>query len=361
MKKIPIINEKDLDALIKEAIKNEGVLTAPTGYCQMLINIKGVSINAKPRKDGRFQGYIKENGQKYYFYGKSKDEVAFKIKFCLQNGMPKKKKADTHNGVPTTFNSFAMYYFENFRKKKVAELTYKIDLRRYKKHILPIFNETPLKRITPIQCQKLIENLKSQDKGKTADEVYSLLSVIFKTAIKHSVLTKNPLDVIYHEKHERKNGVALTKAEELSLKKGLQGTNYLPFCMLSLYTGLRPNELKTAYIDGDFIVAVNSKRKNHKLEYKKIPIIKALKPYIKNGLPKIPRQEPYRLAYKSILPNHILYDLRTTFYSRCKEYGVSEYALSAYMGHSLGAIGNAYTDLSDEYLLEESKKLDAWE
>ena len=36
-------------------------------------------------------------------------------------------------------------------------------------------------------------------------------------------------------------------------------------------------------------------------------------------------------------------------------------AISEFMGHSLGAIGNAYTSLSEEYLINESKKLDNWE
>ncbi len=360
--KIPILDEKDLNALIEQALKGDGVLVTPKEISQMIINLPGVSINSKPRKDGRYQGYILDKNGRTYAYGRTLEEVAIKLKHYLRYGTPKKKKADTTlNGVPTTFTAFSLYYFENFRKKKVAEITYKIDIRRFYKNLAPYFADKPLKKITPLECQQLLESLTEQNKGKTADEVYGLMSVIFKTAIKHGIITRNPLDVIYHEKHETISGKALTKEEEQRLKLALQDTEYLAFGMFALYTGLRPNEYKTAQIDGDFIIAVNSKRKHKRVEYKRIPIIKALKPYVLNGIPKIPRAENFRKVYKKALPNHIWYDMRTTFYSRCKEYGVSEHALSEFMGHSLGAIGNAYTDLSNEYLLKEAKKLDFWE
>ena len=64
---------------------------------------------------------------------------------------------------------------------------------------------------------------------------------------------------------------------------------------------------------------------------------------------------------KKILPNHILYDLRTTFYTRCDEYGVTAAARDEFVGHSSGALTNAYRNLSDNYLIEESKKLDLWQ
>jgi integrase len=70
--------------------------------------------------------------------------------------------------------------------------------------------------------------------------------------------------------------------------------------------------------------------------------------------------EILRKCFKSVFPNHIIYDLRTTFYSRCDEFGVSVPARDEFVGHSNGALTNAYRDLSDDYLLKEGEKLNKW-
>ena len=67
-----------------------------------------------------------------------------------------------------------------------------------------------------------------------------------------------------------------------------------------------------------------------------------------------------RDVVRATLPGHKLYDLRTTFYTRCQELGVESAARDEFVGHSLGALGNTYTDLSNEYLLKEGRKLDNW-
>lgn len=269
--------------------------------------------------------------------------------------------------VPKTFNAFTIYFFENFRKEKVCPATYRSDFSRYVNYIKPTFNERELNQITPLECKTLLKKVKDSGKGKTADEIYSLLSIIFKGAIKHGILQRNPLDVIYFEKHERKHGSAFSLIEESMLKAKLNVITDKKMKLglaIMLYTGLRPNELKTAKIENGFIVAINSKRKNKKVEYKKIPIIKALQPFVTSGIIETFSDrtlDKMRAQIKTWFPNHILYDLRTTFYSRCKEYNVAESARDAFVGHSLGSIGNAYTDLSDEYLIKEAKKLDDWE
>lgn len=77
--------------------------------------------------------------------------------------------------------------------------------------------------------------------------------------------------------------------------------------------------------------------------------------YLKDGI-NVPTKKRLRTAIRTVLHNHKLYDLRTTFYTCCKECGVPEPAKKEFVGHSLGKLGNAYKDLSDEYLLKDGAK-----
>lgn len=260
--------------------------------------------------------------------------------------------------IPSTFDGFSQYYFENFYKRKVKAETLRVGLNQYKNHLKPHFGNIPIKRITPKICQDLLDRLDEQGKGKTADDVHSLMNMIFKAAIKHSIIRNNPLDMVFHTKHEQQHGSALTKDEEKLLLSSFAGTPQQLMFAIALYTGMRPNEYETAKLDGNFIVAINSKRKHGKVEYKKIPVTPMLQPYLV-GVDEIQFSSLriLRDRFNKIFPKHKLYDLRTTFYTRCQECGVADVARDEFVGHSLGALGNAYTDLSDDFLLREGNKL----
>lgn len=261
-------------------------------------------------------------------------------------------------GVPTGFSDFAEYYFQNFWIRKVNERTAKKEIGRYEKHIRPYFKNTPLAAITPFACQKLLDELVGRGLGKTAAEIKSILNGIFNMAIRHNLIKHNPLDVVFFVKPESEHGKALIREEECKLLTETAGTPYQLMFAIALYTGLRPNEYKTARIEGQFIIAVNSKRKNRRVEYKRIPITPMLRPYLE-GVTELKFYVHNRISerFREILPNHRLYDLRTTFYSRCKECGVADDARKEFVGHSDGALARAYTNLSDEYLLREGEKL----
>lgn len=264
--------------------------------------------------------------------------------------------------IPTNFDKFAHYYFDNFRIRQVSEATFKRDMMRYNKYIKPTFGGYPLKQITDKMIQDKIDEISAEGLQKTAEEIYCMLNILFKRANAYRIRLDNPVELVIPPEHYRENGQALTYEEEIFLLSQSRNTPYFKIFALALFTGLRPNEYATARIEDGFIVAVNSKRKGKKKEWKKIPITPMLSPFVKKGEDfDLRRPEAIRIKLKEILPNHKLYDLRTTFYTRCRECGVADVARDEFVGHSGGKLVNAYTDLSDDFLKKEGKKLDYWD
>lgn len=367
-----LTSEKHTDSNQKQTTENES-----SGNSEILI-FSDEEIKKMPktfRKEFRVQGctahiHKRRSGKHHWNYEVRYRRNGYNINVSSNNLEEAKQKfinrlhevekygTDLNNSIPSTFDGFASYYFENFYKRKVAAETYRIGTNQFKNHLSPHFGSVPLRKITPKKCQELIDRLDEEGKGKTADDAFSLLNMIFKAAVKHCVLPNNPMDMVFHTKHERKHGSALSKEEETLLLDSTAGTPQQLMFAIGLYTGMRPNEYETARLEDDFIVAVNSKRKNGKVEYKKIPVTPMLRPYL-NGISEIKFSSlrVLRERFNKLFPNRRMYDLRTTFYTRCQECGVAPVARDTFVGHSLGALGNTYTDLSDEYLKREGEKL----
>ena len=361
-----LLKEKIIDITDKEAEKgiveftDKEIKQMPKEIKTLiLIEKKRCRIRQHPNKKG-YEIRFRRDGYDISASGLTKQ-------LAKQNFLDKLKKLNLSNSasdVPTTFNAFTLFYFENFRKEKVGEKTMYNDLNRYTNHVYPFFKERQIDKITPFDCKRLIEEIKAQGKGKTADEIYSLLNGIFKMAIAHSIITKNPLDIVYHVKHEKQSGKALTYEEEQKFLSVINNPaypeKYRKTLAMALFCGLRTNEYYKVELKKHFIVAENSKRKNKKVEYKRIPIIKAFEPFVIDGLWEIPTEKYIRDFFKKIFPNHTLKDLRKTFNTRCKEYGVSDHARKHFMGHALSELDGTYTELSDKYLLDEAQKLNKW-
>ena len=320
---------------------------------------KGITAHVHKRRSGKrnwnYEIRCQVNHQKINVSSNNLKEA--KQKFIRRLEEVELGKVQKINAVPSTFDKFANYFFDKFYKRKVGASTFRVAMSNYKNHVLPHFGDMPLKQITADKCQELLDRLIEEDKVRTEENVFTMLNMIFKAAVKHGVMAHNPIDMVFHTKHEREHGKALTKDEELKLLNETAGTPYQKMFAIGLYTGLRPNEYKTAYIENGFIVANNSKRKNGKVELKKIPITPMLKPYLE-GTTKLyfTRLEQIRHNFNGILPNHKLYDLRTTFYTRCMECGVAEVATKTFVGHALGGMAATYTDLSDDFLKAEGEK-----
>ena len=321
---------------------------------------EGCTAHVRKRRSGKnnwnYEIRYRRNGYNITVSSNYLDEA--KRKFIEKLHYIDKHGTEKENTVPSTMDAFSMYFFENFHKRKVAQSTYRIALNQYKNHVLPHFGDMPIKKITPKKCQELLDKIDASGISRTTDDIFSMLNIIFKAAVKHAIIEHNPMDMVFHKKHEREHGTALTKDEERKLLDSMKGTPYELMFAVALYTGMRPNEYKTAKIEGKFIVARNSKRKGGKIEYKKIPIHSMLSPYMQ-GVEELKfcNEDTLRDKFRKLFPERRLYDLRTTFYTRCQECGVSPVARDTFVGHSLGELGNTYTDLSDEFLYAEGQKI----
>lgn len=269
------------------------------------------------------------------------------------------KQAQPHqlNAVPDTLNAFAEYYFTNFYAEKVKANTYANVKRVYNLHIKPHFGEIKIKKIMPALCKALVDKFQEDGRGRTAQEVYSIMSIIFRSAVVHGLIDRSPLAIVPAPKHQRVNGTVLTADEERLLLSADRADKRQSFAIL-LYTGLRPNELATAKLDGKFIVALNSKQKNGVVAYNKIPITPMLAPYITGDKLLLCSYKVLYPHLKRVLPNHALKDTRTTFATRCQQCGIPADVVRVYMGHSLGGVlGKSYTKFTDSYLYEQGQKL----
>lgn len=267
------------------------------------------------------------------------------------------EKEPEQQKIPTLFNDFAEHYFENYYKEKVILSTYKNIYSVYTRWVKPHFEKQDIRKITPNKCKELLDKIKALNKGKTCDEVYSIMNQIFKMAMAYNLINKNPLAVILHENHEEEIGEPLTKEEEKKLLSECL-PKYKTIFAIYLYTGIRPGEIKFLEVESEFIITRNTKRKNHKIEIKKIPITPMLHPYVNDIKTTTPKVDDIRKEMKRILPNHKLKDCRTTFSTRCQECGVNIQVLKRWMGHKdTDVLGAHYTKFSDEYMLSEAQKV----
>lgn len=388
----PIINLKEIDSTENINDENGGtplsdkdfkgflnftekeILKMPKPF-RKIFRVDGNKAHVRKRADGRYKcsfeiRYAKKPYNKHPISASGATLEIAKARFIekLNNYVPQDDTAPT---VPKDFHEFAMYWLEKIHKRKVKEKTYDHDIKLYNRHIKERFAKFKVKDVHMAIIQDLLDN--APGKGKTAKDLHSILKQILDCAVKHGLIKLNPIGMCFLDDYEQKHGVAISFEEERKLDNAYKGTEWeIPFAV-ARYTGLRPCEYLSAAIEGNFIKAQNGKRKDGKVEFKYIPITPMLKPYLQNVIElNMPKPRVLNNRFKKVLPNHQLYDMRTTFETRCDQCKIEDKAIGLMMGNKIGKNNNAdgnklkkaYTDKNDpdyfknllEYLYLEGQK-----
>ena len=194
------------------------------------------------------------------------------------------------------------------------------------------------------------------------EDLRTILNGTFKYAIASGVIIHNPVALIPFRRAERIPRESLTDEQIILFLNKLQDPRFVPVrqCAYVLYFfGLRPCEIdQDAHFEDGFLIARNRKRKNGKIEYKKIPVPKQAQGLIdfeEPILPKITYKRWHDLISEALPGDLTPYNLRHTFATKCSEPAeIKPEIVDLWMGDSpQRLVGKHYVHFSDDYLREK--------
>ena len=248
----------------------------------------------------------------------------------------------------------------NFKEGKLHERTLKNYESYCTRYLFPVLGDLPISSVRTIDINKIM----SQTDGRVYEDLRVVLNSVFKYALASGVISHNPMLLIPFKKAERNNRRALTNEEVRKMIERLELPEFKTYkrtFLILLFFGLRPCELADARFEGNFLVARNAKRKNGKIEYKKIPVCPQAREMLDLtapvGFPH--RTDVLNRIFKRIMNDDEVsqYYLRHTFATVCQQY-VRPDIVDIWMGDSSERlVGRVYTHFPDKFMCEQMQKV----
>ena len=306
----------------------------------------------KPSGKNTFRYEIRYRANGYCIIASSTDLRKAKEKFLAKTTPSEieKYRVDKLKTKKDTFEEI----FDEWYMVKEGTITDKA-LKTYNTN----FEELPEKirkmPIAKIRTSDLITIMKDV-KPRKYEELRTLFNSLFKYAIGCGVISHNPVLLIPFKRAERQVRESLSVEEIKSFLVHINEPKYERIkqgAYILYFFGLRPCELdEETHREGNFLIARNRKRKNCKIEYKKIPIPKEAEAYIDWNKPLTFQisDKPRERLFKELLDGNTAYNLRHTFSSICQQY-VRQEIVDIWIGDSpTRLIGKHYTHFSDEFM-----------
>ena len=247
-----------------------------------------------------------------------------------------------------------------FKKDKLNVRTHKNYESYCQRYLYPVLGDMDISVIKTID----INGIMTKVEGRVYEDLRVVLNSVFKYALASGVITHNPMLLIPFKKAERNNRRAMTEDEVKKMIERLNLPEYSDykrtFLILSFF-GLRPCELEDARFEGDFLIARNAKRKNGKIEYKKIPICRQAREMLDLNAPveALHRTDVLNRIFKRIMEDEEVtqYFLRHTFATVCQQY-VRPDIVDIWMGDSSERlVGRVYTHFPDKFMIEQMQNV----
>lgn len=176
-------------------------------------------------------------GKRHFVKGKTEQEAVMKManklrdleegKFILSGNMPLRKWAEI------CIDTY---------KTNQSDITQKKYINRMNHCILERIGDIPLKHITPMHCQQII-NLQRGNSKYQIDQVYQMLNFLFNRAVENKHILTNPAKDIQRPAGTKSHRRSITDFErEHLLAVAFANPKKYSLYLLMLYCGCRPSE-----------------------------------------------------------------------------------------------------------------------
>ncbi len=276
------------------------------------------------------------------------------IKQTSQDEIEKHRKNHSF-AAKNSFRSLTEEWLD-FKRDKLNPRTHKNYQSYAARYLFPVLGGLKIEQIKSIDINKIMSDVD----GRVYEDLRVILNSVFKYALANGLIQYNPMLLIPFKKAERNCRRALNADELKKLFANLNLPEYVGYkrtFLILLFFGLRPCELEDAHFEGDFLIARNAKRKNGKIEYKKIPVCRQARELIDLSAPvqALHRTDVLNRIFKRIMgdENVTQYFLRHTFATICQQY-VRPDIVDIWMGDSSERlVGRVYTHFSDKFMTEQ--------
>ncbi len=280
------------------------------------------------------------------------------LKMTMPDELENHRKKN-YAGAKNSFRFIANEWLE-FKKDKLNSRTHKNYESYSTRYLYPVLGDLMISQIKTIDINKIM----SQVEGRVYEDLRVILNSVFKYALASGIITHNPMLLIPFKKAERNSRRALTEEEVGKMIDRLNMDEYSDYkrtFLILLFFGLRPCELEDARFEGNFLIARNAKRKNGKIEYKKIPICKQAREMLDLDAPIVAlhRTDVLNRIFKRIMDDEEVtqYFLRHTFATVCQQY-VRPDIVDIWMGDSSERlVGKVYTHFPDKFMIEQMQNV----
>jgi integrase len=232
----------------------------------------------KKRADGRYCKTISVNGQRYFIYGESPQDLEDKyIEFKIGQ-----KKGLSYNDK-TTLGELTQVWYETYIKGKKAQKTQDMYKTVINNHVTE-FADYKLKDIKPLMIDRYLKNL---NKSKSLEhKIRITLNQIFKLAKSNKLIDDNPMEYVKSVAQGTPKREFLDDEDRNIVLKALEGHKGYLLVLTLLYTGMREGEaLALTWRDFDDINGIIKVSKA--IEWQNShPVIK--QPKTKAGIRQIP-------------------------------------------------------------------------